>query len=147
VRLVDVATLITVLVQENENSKNSLEGVTLVAMRNGEPVENQAEAVTALLRPAIAAALKHAGANLATPAPAVLKTTKDRNRRISDLEIECARLMHGLRLADRRYEMQSRPSARQDWPTASWVICPQNPLPIEYGENRTTSNCDALSKK
>ena len=87
-----------------KSQKNSWEGVTLVAMRNGKPVENQAEAVTALLRPVIATVLKHAGADLDAPAPAVLKTTEDRNRRISDLEIECATLMHGLRLADRRYE-------------------------------------------
>lgn len=88
-------------------SKNkSLEGLTLVAVKNGEPVENQSEAVAAMLRPVIAAVLKHTGADLDAPAPTTtaLKTTEDRMRRIADLEIECATLRHGLRLADRRYE-------------------------------------------
>lgn len=78
--------------------------MTLVAMKNGQPVENQAEAVTAMLRPALAAVLKHTGTDLDAPAPATLKTTEDRMRRIADLEIECATLRHGLRLADRRYQ-------------------------------------------
>lgn len=87
-----------------KSQKNGLDGVTLVAMKNDQPVADQAETVTAMLRPAIAAVLKHTGADTDAPAPKVLKTTEDRNQRIADLEIECATLRHGLRLADRRYE-------------------------------------------
>lgn len=87
-----------------KSQKGSLEGVTFVAMKNGEPVANQAEAVTAMFRPAIAAVLRHSDADADSPAPTVLKTAEDRNRRIADLEIECATLRHGLRMADCRYE-------------------------------------------
>ena len=82
----------------------TLDGVTLVAMKNGQPVANQAETVTAMLRPVIAAVLKHADSGIDLVTDEHPMTTAARKRRIVDLEIECATLRHGLRLADRRYE-------------------------------------------
>ncbi|SMP80305.1 hypothetical protein [Noviherbaspirillum suwonense] len=82
------------------NPLPNLDGITLVAVKDGVPVKRQAEIVAAFLRPAIAAGVE---ACTAYNEEVTLKAP-DSARRLQDLELECATLRHSLRLADRRYE-------------------------------------------
>lgn len=84
--------------------KPGLDGVHLVAMKDGQPVPDQSQTVVALIKPLVAAVLRISEIEAGSAASSTPKTTEERIRRISDLEIECATLRHGLRLADRRYE-------------------------------------------
>lgn len=98
-----------------QNENRSLDGIHLVAMKDGQPVANQAEVVTALLNPLVAAVRKSINSGSASPESNVQQTpVPDREKYIEDLEIECATLRHGLRLADRRYEELAAVARQQD---------------------------------